>query len=149
MHKMVISNTSPLYYLHNIGKLDILHDLYGKIYIPDAVLIELSEGLRVGVNVPLIEDISWIEIKQVKVPRYINLIPDLGKGEAEAIALSCEDDNSLLIVDDMLGRKIAKLQDIRITGTAGILLKAKKEKLIKELVIGEHGCYCFYPIGIS
>ena len=35
--------------------------------------------------------------------------------------------------DDMLGRKIAKLQNIKITGTAGILLKAKKEKLIKEL----------------
>ena len=33
----------------------------------------------------------------------------------------------------MLGRKIAKLQNIKITGTAGILLKAKKEKLIKEL----------------
>lgn len=39
----------------------------------------------------------------------------------------------MLIIDDALARKIANLQEIKFTGTAGILLRAKKEGLIKEM----------------
>jgi predicted nucleic acid-binding protein len=38
----------------------------------------------------------------------------------------------LLIIDDKLARKMAKLQSLTVTGTAGILLKAKKENYIAE-----------------
>ncbi len=61
------------------------------------------------------------------------MVPDLGRGEAEVLALGCEEVEPLLIIDDALARKIAKLQAFKITGTAGVLLKAKKEGYFKEI----------------
>jgi len=41
--------------------------------------------------------------------------------------------NHVLIIDDSLARDIARLQLLRYTGTAGVLLKAKQKGLISEL----------------
>jgi len=133
MRKIVIVNTSPLFYLHRLGYLHLLQKLYNGIVIPSAVANELEEGKRLGEDVPQIEDYKWINIRHVAVPLFIKIVPDLGQGEAEVLALGCENKNSLLIIDDGLARKIAKLYTFRITGTAGVLLKAKQEKHISEI----------------
>lgn len=133
MRKIVIVNTSPLFYLHKSGYLHILEILYSEIIIPYAVLLELEEGRKAGEDVPEIKDHGWIIVKKVTIPAFIKIIPDLGQGEAEVLALACEENNPLLIIDDALARKIANLQQIKFTGTAGVLLRAKKEGYIKGL----------------
>jgi predicted nucleic acid-binding protein len=57
----------------------------------------------------------------------------LDLGEASAIALALELENVLLILDDLKGRVEAEKLGFRITGTLGILFKAKKLGLIPEL----------------
>jgi predicted nucleic acid-binding protein len=52
------------------------------------------------------------------------LATDLGKGEAEAIAIAHER-NALLILDDGLARRHAKVVGVTLTGTLGVLVKAK------------------------
>jgi len=42
--RLVVSNTSPLLYLHQVGQLDLLQELYGKLYVPSAVQLELKAG---------------------------------------------------------------------------------------------------------
>jgi predicted nucleic acid-binding protein len=133
MRELVISNTSPIFYLHRLGLLDLLEKLYGEIIIPNAVLEELEEGKKSGEDVPDVRIISWIKIRSISVPPAITIIPDLGKGESEALALALMEKQHLLIIDDALAREIAGLQSIRFTGTAGILLKAKKNGFINEL----------------
>lgn len=76
---------------------------------------------------------DWIEVHSVKVPRLIGLVTDLGAGEAEVLALALEQADSLSILDDKLARRIAKLQNLRITGTAGVLLKAKQAGFIETV----------------
>ena len=39
--RKVVANTTPLIALADIGKLDLLHQLYNEIYIPRAVLEEI------------------------------------------------------------------------------------------------------------
>ena len=56
---------------------------------------------------------------------------NLGKGEAESIALASET-GLTLILDDLKARKIAETLDLRITGTIGVLLKAENLTLIKS-----------------
>ncbi|GAA3974041.1 DUF3368 domain-containing protein [Mucilaginibacter dorajii] len=51
-------------------------------------------------------------------------------GEASAIALAIETPNSLVIVDDLKGRKLAKRMSLSIMGTLGMLLKAKQQNVI-------------------
>lgn len=126
-HRAVIVNTSPVFYLHRLGCLNYLEKLYGEIIIPEAVAFELEEGKRLGEDVPEIADYRWIKVRKVTIPAFIKIIPDLGQGEAEVLALACEENEPLLIIDDVLARRIAKLQAFKLTGTAGVLLKAKKE----------------------
>lgn len=57
----------------------------------------------------------------------------LDLGEASAIALAHEIPNSTLILDDLKGRKAAKLLKMKFTGTLGILARAKSEGLIPSL----------------
>jgi hypothetical protein len=49
----------------------------------------------------------------------------LDAGEAEAIALAVERNPSLLLIDERDGRQIARALDVAITGTLGVLLRAK------------------------
>jgi predicted nucleic acid-binding protein len=42
--RIVVSNTSPLQYLHQVGHLDLLKRLYGEILVPPAVQEELRAG---------------------------------------------------------------------------------------------------------
>lgn len=133
MPDVVIVNTSPLFYLHRLGCLNILEKLYGEIVIPGAVVDELNEGKKVGEDVPEITNYKWIKVKDVTIPAFIKIISDLGQGEAEVLALACEEKEPLVIIDDEIARKIAKLQGIKLTGTAGVLLKAKTNNYIPEI----------------
>lgn len=126
MPDKVICNTSPLFYLYRVKHLDILEKLYGKITVPVTVEEELKEGKNHGEDVPDLSNHNWIQIDNAQVPKLIKVITDLGPGEAGAIALALQESNSLLILDDRLARQIAELQGLKVTGTAGVLLKAKQ-----------------------
>lgn len=119
----VIVDTSPVQYLFQLGLLDLLKALYGQITIPQAVANELVVGHRRGIHLPEISDIDWINIKKPQGFMLLPLIPDLGSGEREAIALAAETQDSLLILDDALARRHARLIELTITGTLGVLLK--------------------------
>ncbi len=54
-------------------------------------------------------------------------------GEASSCALALETDDSVVIVDDLKGRKIAGKLGLKITGTLGIVLRAKERNLIDSL----------------
>jgi len=105
-----------------------LRSSIGNIVIPQAVVNELKEGKTVGEDVPEVEDYKWVTVKNVVVPAFIKMVPDLGNGEAEVLALGCQENNPLLVIDDALARRIAKLQEFKLTGTAGVLVKAKKSR---------------------
>jgi predicted nucleic acid-binding protein len=58
----------------------------------------------------------------------------LDAGKASSIALSFEIEDSILIIDERKGRKIASSLNIKIIGTIGILILAHKKGLIKDLI---------------
>lgn len=123
----VFINTSPLLYLHQVGQLEILPKLYDLVITPKAVEEELGVGRERGVDVPDLNSLTWLDIRTVNSASAIPNIIDLGRGEAEVIALGLESSGSLLILDDQLGRRIAKLYQLKYTGTLGVLIKAKQE----------------------
>jgi predicted nucleic acid-binding protein len=58
---------------------------------------------------------------------------ELDKWETSAIALAIEKENSLLIIDEKKGRKIAKQMNLKITGILGVMVKAKEIGLIEKV----------------
>ena len=133
MPDCVISNTSPLFYLHRLGCLDVLRKLYGKIIVPEAVVYELDMGRMQGEDTPEIADYGWIEVRSINVPHLVRLVTDFGAGETEVLALALENPDCLAILDDRLAREVAGLHRLKITGTAGVLLKAKQAGYISAV----------------
>ena len=99
MPKITIVNTSPLFYLHRLGLLELLNELYGHITVPAAVEMELKQGQTQGEDVPQLENYTWVEIRSVSMPKYLQLIADLGPGESEVLALAMNHPSSLVILE--------------------------------------------------
>ncbi|MGZ8219184.1 hypothetical protein [Methylomagnum sp.] len=59
----IICNTSPLQYLHQLGQLSLLERLVGKMIVPTAVVLELAEGKRRGVDVPDPAALPWVSLR--------------------------------------------------------------------------------------
>ncbi len=137
MEPAIVSDASCLIGLSNIGKLDILSKLYSKIIIPPAVEREY------GGRVPFTEVVAPSDNDLV---RSLGLL--LGAGESEAIALAMEL-TAAIILDDKKARTVAEGMGLHPVGTVGILLLAKRERLIQSLTqtIGELEQNGFYING--
>ena len=58
---------------------------------------------------------------------------DLDPGESSAIALCLDISNSVIIIDDLKGRRIADKLNLRYSGTLGLILKARQEGIIESI----------------
>ncbi len=119
-NELVISDASPLIALADIEELDLLQLLYQRIVITDIVRAEIHADLP-----------EWIEISTDYNNKQLQVLElELDRGEASAIALALEDPNSRIILDESKGRAVAKRLGLKVTGTLGIIIKAKDNKLI-------------------
>lgn len=128
----VVSNTTPIVSLLKLNKLDLLHHLYNQIYIPTAVYKEVEAG-KDKVYYQNLSKIDWINIIDIDDKQAVKYFLDLDSGEAEAIVLATELNADLILMDEKLGRHYAKHAELKITGTIGILIKAKSNGFIDEL----------------
>jgi predicted nucleic acid-binding protein len=80
----VVTNTSPLLYLHQLGKLDLLGLLYSRVLVPRSVVEELEAGKAGGYDVPDVASLAWAEVVSSPNVSLLALASDLGKGESEA-----------------------------------------------------------------
>lgn len=107
--------------------LDLLRHLYESVFIPEAVRAEVlsAGGQRTGAAE--LERETWICTAVLEDPSRALLLSDLDRGEAEVLALAQELTASLVIIDERLGRRHAKRLGLPLTGTLGVLLKAKAQ----------------------
>lgn len=128
---IIVSNTSPISNLAQVGRLEILQQIYGKIIIPTAVYNELTaEGAGDIVAIP-VKTYSWIETRAVTDFKMVNnLLNKLDEGEAEAITLAIELAANQLLIDERVGRREANRLKVPITGVLGVLLLAKQRGII-------------------
>ena len=133
MSKKVFLNTSPIQYIHQLGLIRIVKELFGKVYVPAEVHEELNRGREEGIELPNLEVMDFIEIMEPKAISFSKLVRDLGKGETAVILLGLENPGSLVILDDLLARSVARGLGVKLTGTAGILINAKMKGLIKVI----------------
>lgn len=128
----IVSNATPIIALLKIDKLQILKDLYGTISIPQEVFNEIEAGKNKEFYTDL-SKIEWVKIEKIRNIKSLSYFLDLDKGEAEAIILATETEADLIILDETLGRFHAKYAGLKVTGTIGVLLKAKKSGYITKL----------------
>ena len=129
----VISNATPIIALSLLGQLDLLRRLYGQVIIPPAVEAEiLGGGQRAGAGE--LPAVAYIQTGPLADPRRADLLlSELDRGEAEVIALAQERHADLLLLDERLGRRHARRLGLKLTGTLGILLRAKQDGHLAEI----------------
>lgn len=131
----IVINTGPIIALVSAaGSLDWLPSLYRKILIPFEVLQEIEAG---GQGNPEILALNLIAdrviIGQVESEIPTALLRDLDTGEASVIANANLNHIDTVAIDEKSGRRLARIHGLRVTGSLGILLKAKKQNMIPSL----------------
>ncbi|MBD2281352.1 DUF3368 domain-containing protein [Aphanizomenon flos-aquae] len=128
---IIVSNTSPITNLSAIGKIQLLEQLYGEIIISSAVFQELTQW---GDSIPGAKEVKtydWIIVKPVNNVSLVQSLKNkLDAGESSVIALALELNADWLIIDEQLGRQTATEYKLKITGILGLLIEAKRQKLI-------------------
>jgi predicted nucleic acid-binding protein len=125
-NKIIVTNTTPLIALAAAtGNLDILRELYTRVVVPYEVAAEIKAGGKEAFGLDVFEQASWLEIRHspVELPPYLQ--NSLDRGEASVIQTALQEGIELVCIDEVAGRRIARLSKLRLTGSVGILLKAK------------------------
>jgi predicted nucleic acid-binding protein len=133
MRKVVV-NTTPLIALSHIGQLDILKKMYGEILIPNAVYNELSAKPDSICKIEVDNSKDWIRVKEIKNQMAKSMYKtQLHEGEVEVMILAQEVNADLVIIDDANAKKHAKYLKLPVTGTLGVLIKAKQNGYVDKL----------------
>jgi predicted nucleic acid-binding protein len=118
---IVIADTSPLHYFILLEHAEVLQELYGRVIIPQAVILELrAEKAPLAVKEWIRRPPDWLEVRQITIPADLELAK-LDAGEREAIALAEALGADALLLDERAGRREAERRKIRVIGTVRIL----------------------------
>jgi len=126
MSLLVVADNSPIAYLREIRHIDLLHKLFGEIYVPAAVYHELCHPKTpASVREWALKPPPWLKIDSTSGS------PDpetshLDAGEREAIALAERLHADLILMDERSGTKICRAKGFEATGTLGILIRAAR-----------------------
>lgn len=117
---LVIADSSCLILLAKIEELGILKSVYKQVFVTKEIAEEFNGSLP-----------EWIEVKEVENKTLQSLFEEiLDLGEASALTLAFETQGCTVILDDLKARKTAAKMNIKVTGTIGVIVKAKTENMI-------------------
>ena len=120
---IVVSDTSPITALLAVERMELLKQLFGEVVIPNAVETELR---RTHPALP-----AWLRVQPLQNSAKANLYArSVDRGEAEAIALAEELHADHLLIDERKGRRLAQQQGLPVVGLLGVVLLARRAKLI-------------------
>jgi predicted nucleic acid-binding protein len=127
---LVCDTTIPLY-LDRIGQIDLLSALFAPIYVPEQVCLELDMGRLLRPDTINPRSLVWVELVSVSQTLIDSLPPNrLGTGERAVIAYAQAHHGCVAGMDDLRARQLAEAIGLKVTGTLGILLRAKQAGLI-------------------
>lgn len=124
----VSSNTTPFIALASIDRLDLLPKLFGKIHVVHEVISECAVGGAIIVA-PLLE-LDWVVPVQGSTQPAPHILLELDKGEKATLQAALANHAELVLMDEKIGRNMAEYLGLKVSGTLGVLLKARKAELI-------------------
>jgi predicted nucleic acid-binding protein len=146
---VVVSDASVLICLGAVRQLHLLREFYQTIIVPHTVWQEITAA---GSSLPGAKEATqakqqgWLKVQSPSNSSLVsNLRGSLDAGESEAIALAAELGVALLLIDEAEGRIAAKALGLAVTGTLGVLIRAKQiGKLVAlkptlDALIQQHG----------
>ncbi len=128
---ILVADCSALIALSACQQLAVLEKLFETVVVPEAVYYEATVSYKKEAQ--QLKVYLQNKVHKVDMNNYVFLDGFSDIGETEAMLLYKQLSADKLLIDDKRGRKIAKLNNIRIIGSLGILLIAKEKGLINEI----------------
>lgn len=123
----LVTNTTPLIALTAAtGSLDVLNFLFARVVVPLEVADEVRVGGKSAFGLDVFENASWLDVQEQAVVLPPLLRNSLDLGEASVIQTAINLALPLVCIDELVGRRVARLCGLDLTGSVGVLLKAKQ-----------------------
>jgi len=120
MAERIVIDTGPIIALARADALGVVAELPIEFVAPIEVRDELDEGVRRGHPA-----VAWIQFAPLAIPASPLVLAELDRGEAAVIQLALEQRISLVGIDERKGRRAAGAAGRAVTGTLGLLGRAK------------------------
>jgi len=130
-----IFNASPLILLGKINQLHLIKALSPTFRVPRPVLKEVGAGTHDD------PELKWLR-SEVGTRHFVDppTTPaflaqwDLGAGETAVLSIALTEQGAVVVLDDLAARKFAMTFQLPLLGTLGLLIRAKRAGLIKQLL---------------
>jgi hypothetical protein len=132
---IIVPDAGPLIYLGGAGHLELLRTLYAEVVVPRVVIDEIVIAGAGLTGAREVAAATWLRTEEVAPDPGLLVLVD--PGEAAAIPLA-DRLHATLLADDADARTVAAQRGIPVVGTLGILIAAKRRRLLSEVapVIG-------------
>lgn len=114
----IIINASPL------------ESFADEVWVPEPVAEEILQRGKKDITAQAINKTAWLVTKPVQHIPLAIMEWRLGAGESAVLALGLTHSSTVVIIDDLAGRKCAASLDIGVRGTLGLVLAAKRRGVI-------------------
>ena len=128
---ILVADCSALIALSACGQLELLEKLFEIVVVPEAVYQEATVADKKEAR--QLKTFLQGKVRKVDISQYVFLDAFADLGETEAMLLYKQLTADKLLIDDKRGRKVAKINNISIIGSLGVLLAAKERGLITEI----------------
>lgn len=131
----IVINTGPIIALvAAMDSLEWLPSLYGRVWIPYEVSREIAAGGKDNPESLALSAINQeIKIAERERPLPVALLRELDPGEADVIHTALQNGIDTVAIDEKAGRRVARIHGLKVTGSLGILLKAKNHGLVTNI----------------
>ena len=97
-----------------------------------AICSKRDEGGRF--LVPDLAGLPWVKVMAVQGEMHLPALFELDRGERDTLLLGLARTDALVLMDEKLGRNMAEYLGLKVTGTLGVLAKARSLGLIPSFL---------------
>jgi predicted nucleic acid-binding protein len=130
---IVFSNTTPFIALASIDQLDLMPRLFGRIHVVSEVIEECAAGGTIPV--PDLRKLNWIHEVQSEPIAHSSVLIELDRGEKHTVDMALRLNADWVLIDEKLARNLADYLGLKVTGTLGLLLKARQNGWIGSFTL--------------
>jgi predicted nucleic acid-binding protein len=129
-----VINSSPLIALvAALPDFDVLSGIVERLIVPAEVVAELSAGGHKDDTAARVIAAAWCEVRPPMAAQFNPLLSTLGSGESAVIQTAIDHHIPLVVIDEVRGRRAARLAGLTVVGSLGILVELHRARLLDSV----------------
>lgn len=134
MKPSLVVNSSPLIALvAALPDFDVLGKIVERCIVPAEVIAELIAGGQKDDTAARVQAAGWCEVRPVRTIGTDPLIQRLGAGEAAVIRTALAEGLPHVVIDEVRGRRAARLAGLRVFGSLGLLVELHRAQMLPSI----------------